>query len=152
LACQRDLDAYLFQKHPVGEDHMRQLLAAAALVLAVGCGGPSTPAVPEEATNAAAALDAHAAVAGGDRKLKGDGTGCKDKAEAVKLVDASNKEDQSEYINLWASGMQDQRCRGFSEGLGATVEKSDSDGWACIKPADDPQVDACFWIAPGRAN
>jgi len=131
---------------------MKQLFAGAVLFLAAGCGEPSAPSVPAEANTAAAALDSHAAVAGGDLKLKGDGSGCKDKVEAIKLVEASKKEDQSEYITLWADGMQDQRCRGFSEGLGATVEKTDSDGWACIKPADDPEVDACFWIAPGRAN
>lgn len=130
---------------------MRRMLATAILVLA-GCSEASNTAVPPEAQSAAAALDQHAAVAGGDTKLRGDGSGCKDKAEAIKLVAASAKEDQSEYISLWADSMQDQRCRGFAEGLGATVTTKDADGWACIKPADDPDVDACFWIAPGRVG
>ena len=129
---------------------MRILLATAILVVA-GCGDASNTAVPPEAQSAAAALDQHAAVAGGDTKLTG-GAGCKDKAEAIKLVAASKNEDQSEYINLWATGLQEQRCRGFAEGLGATVSTKDADGWSCIKPADDPDVDACYWVAPGRVG
>jgi hypothetical protein len=129
---------------------VRRLLALPAFILACGCGDASN--APAAARDAAAALDQHAAVAGGDIKLKGGGTGCKDRAEAARLVAASEKEDQSEYISMWADGMQDQRCRGFAEGLGATVEKKDSEGWACIIPADNPETDACFWIEPGRAG
>jgi hypothetical protein len=131
---------------------MRILLATTAFAFVSACGGPSAPDVPPEAKDAAAALDAHAAVAGGALKLKGGGAGCKDKTEAKALVAAEAKEDPSEAIKLWAEGMQDQSCRGFAEGLGATVKETDAEGWACIVPADDAANPDCFWIAPGRTG
>jgi hypothetical protein len=132
---------------------MRHVIAAAAVLLA-GCGPAETQQAAQDHASAITKAEVAAANGGviptGTTPLKGDGPGCKDRAEAAKLVTASKGADQSEYIRLWADGMQDQRCRGFSMGLGVTVKEKAADGWACILPADDPQNPTCFWIAPGR--
>lgn len=91
-------------------------------------------------------------LAGGAANTIGEAgaTGCKDKAKAMELVEAGKKDDQMEYIRLWAEGMQDQSCRGFVTGLGVSLERADEDGWDCILPIDDPDNRACFWIETRR--
>ena len=133
---------------------MRHVIAAAVVVMFAACGQAETQQAAQDHASAITEAQVRAANGGviptGTTPLKGDGSGCKDRAEAAKLVTASKGDDQSEYIKLWADGMQDQRCRGFSEGLGVTVKEKAADGWACIVPADDPQNPCCFWVAPGR--
>ena len=77
--------------------------------------------------------------------LKGDGPGCKDKALGIEL--ASLKDTDTHYISIWAQGMQDQSCRGFSAGLEVTVEERD-ETVACVRSAED---DACFWVRADMA-
>lgn len=132
---------------------MRRVIAAAAVLLA-GCGPAETQQAAQAHASAITEAQVRAANGGviptGTTPLKGDGPGCKDRAEAGKLVAASKGDDQSAYIKMWADGMQDQRCRGFSTGLGVTVKEKAADGWACILPADDPANTTCFWIEAGR--
>jgi hypothetical protein len=52
-------------------------------------------------------------VARGD-PLAGDGPGCKDKTIAAKLLPLEDYDPA--YIEIWAKGMQDQSCRGYSAG------------------------------------
>jgi len=77
--------------------------------------------------------------------MAGDGPGCTDKAVAAKL--AATAETDPAYIEIWAKGMQDGSCRGFSAGLDVTVEER-ADGLACVKAADDK---ACFWVRESMA-
>ena len=78
-------------------------------------------------------------------KMAGDGAGCTDKAIAMKL--AALEEIDPAYITIWAKGMQDDSCRGFSAGLEVTVEGR-SDGLACVKSAEDK---TCFWVKESMA-
>ena len=78
-------------------------------------------------------------------QLAEDGAGCKDKAIAAKL--AALEDVDPAYIEIWAKGMQDQSCRGYSVGQQVTVEDR-ADGMACIRAADD---EACFWVRESMA-
>lgn len=76
--------------------------------------------------------------------------GCKDRVKARALIAAAKDETkQAEYIQLWSEGMQDQSCRAFTTGLGASIEKENEDGLDCILSIDDPQNTQCFWIETG---
>lgn len=77
--------------------------------------------------------------------LKGDGPGCKDRALGAEL--ASIQETDPRYIEIWATGMQDQSCRGFSAGQDVTEDER-AEGIACIRTAED---DACFWVRADMA-
>lgn len=77
--------------------------------------------------------------------LAEDGPGCKDKAIAAKFLTLTDTD--PEYITIWAQGMQDQSCRGYSAGLEVTVEER-GDGMACVKAADDA---VCFWVRESMA-
>lgn len=72
--------------------------------------------------------------------MRGDGPGCTDQALGAKLAALSDTD--PEYISIWASGMQDQSCRGYSAGAEVTVEAR-AEGLACVRAADDA---ACFWV------
>jgi hypothetical protein len=78
-------------------------------------------------------------------QLAGDGAGCKDKTIAAKL--AALDEFDPAYIEIWAKGMQDQSCRGYSAGQEVTVDER-GDDMACVRAADD---EACFWVAESMA-
>jgi hypothetical protein len=77
--------------------------------------------------------------------LKGDGPGCKDKALGIEL--ASLQETHARYISIWAQGIQDLSCRGFSGGLEVTVEARDGTV-ACVRTAED---DVCYWVRADMA-
>lgn len=72
--------------------------------------------------------------------LIGDGPGCTDKALGARLAELTDTD--PEYISIWATGMQDQSCRGFGVGNEVTVDER-ADGLACIRTAED---DTCFWV------
>ena len=72
--------------------------------------------------------------------MRGDGAGCKNKAIAAELVALDDTNPR--YIEIWAKGMQDKSCRGFSVGLTVSVDGR-TDGMACVKSAEDA---ACFWV------
>ena len=78
--------------------------------------------------------------------LAGDGPGCKDKALGARL--ATLTEADPEYISIWAAGMQDLSCRGFSAGTEVTVDER-ADGIACVRTAED--TDGCFWVRESMA-
>ena len=78
-------------------------------------------------------------------QLEGDGPGCKDKAIAAKLITLEDFDPA--YIEIWAKGMQDQSCRGYSAGQEVTVDER-ADGMACVRAADD---EACFWVRENMA-
>ena len=141
-----------------GTQSMKHVLTAVALLLLVGCSDSPIEAAPPPAADATPAEPAAPAgetpaeiLAGGSKITIGPAgaTGCKDKTKAMALVEAGKKEDQAEFIKLWADGMQDYSCRGFTTGLGVAVEKTNEDGWDCILPIDDPDNKACFWIETG---
>ena len=92
-------------------------------------------------TLAASAIAGVAAAA----PMAGDGPGCKDKATAAKLLPLQDYDPA--YIDIWAKGMADGSCRGYSAGVEVTVEDR-GDGMACVKAADD---DACFWVRESMA-
>ena len=77
--------------------------------------------------------------------MAGDGPGCKDKATAAKLLPLQDYDPA--YIDIWAKGMADGSCRGYSAGVEVTVEDR-GDGVACVKATDD---DACFWVRDSLA-
>lgn len=79
--------------------------------------------------------------------LLGDGPGCTDKVAATRLAELQGKDFDPEYIEIWAKGMQDGSCRGYSAGQDVSVEER-SDGLACVKAADDTQ---CFWMPDAKA-
>jgi len=88
------------------------------------------------------ALVSHAAA----DQLTGDGPGCIDKARGARLAELTDT--NAEYISIWATGMQDQSCRGYSAGQEVTVEARD-DGLACVKAAEDAK---CFWVKGSMAQ
>jgi hypothetical protein len=77
--------------------------------------------------------------------MAGDGPGCKDKAIAAKLLLLQDSDPA--YIEIWATGMVDGSCRGYSAGVEVTVEDRGA-GMACVKATDD---DACFWVRESMA-
>ena len=77
--------------------------------------------------------------------MRGDGAGCTDKAIAAELVALDDTNPR--YVEIWAKGMQDQSCRGFSAGLTVTVADR-ADGMACVKSAGDA---TCFWVKESAA-
>lgn len=77
--------------------------------------------------------------------MAGDGAGCRDKAVAAKLIPLEDT--NPAYIEIWAKGMRDGSCRGYSAGQEvAVVERAD--GMACVRAADD---DVCFWVRESMA-
>lgn len=91
------------------------------------------------------AVDASKLTPGANVTLKAETKGCKDRAKAEELVAASKLDDPSKMIKIWAEGMQDRTCRGFTGGLAVSVEKVDG-RWACILPGDEPENKQCFWV------
>lgn len=79
-------------------------------------------------------------------QLTGDGPGCTDKALGARLAELTDTD--PEYITIWAAGMQDQSCRGYSAGQEVTVEARE-DGLACVKTAEDAK---CFWVKGAMAQ
>ncbi|MGE0502725.1 MAG: hypothetical protein AB7I79_18535 [Rhizobiaceae bacterium] len=77
--------------------------------------------------------------------MAGDGPACTEKAKAAKLATLTDLD--PEYITIWATGMQDGSCRGYSAGQEVTVEKRE-DGLACVRAEDDQ---TCFWITETKA-
>ena len=72
--------------------------------------------------------------------MSGDGPGCNDKARASEL--AGLEDFDPRFISIWAEGMQDGSCRGYSVGQEVTVDDR-ADGLACIRAEVD---ETCFWI------
>jgi len=137
---------------------MKRYAAAALLLVIAGCSDsadnaatPAEPAKPAEVASEPAAPAGEKTpaeiLAGGMANTIGPegAKGCKDKAKAMALVEAGKKDDPTEMIDLWAAGMQDQSCRGYTAGLGVSVEKTE-DGWSCILAIDDPDNKTCLWV------
>lgn len=72
--------------------------------------------------------------------LAGDVVGCTDKAAATRLL--ALEDTDAAFVGIWAKGMQDGSCRGYSAGQEVTVDER-GDGMACVRAADDK---ACFWV------
>ena len=88
----------------------------------------------------AAATIAAAWPAAADGAMTGDGAGCTDRAKAAEL--ATLEDTDPRYIAIWAEGMKDSSCRGFSTGQQVRVVERDG-GLACVLAADDV---SCHWI------
>lgn len=78
--------------------------------------------------------------AAADNAMTGDGAGCTDRAKAAEL--ATLEDTDPRYIAIWAEGMKDSSCRGFSTGQQVRVVERDG-GLACVLAADDV---SCHWI------
>ena len=74
------------------------------------------------------------------RPMTGDGPGCTDKMRASEL--AGLEDFDPRFISIWADGMQDGSCRGYSAGQAVMVDAR-TDGLACVRAMDD---EVCFWI------
>jgi hypothetical protein len=125
----------------------RVLIIAGALALA-GCGdkgGDSQAAAQHGSDITKAEVAASGGMPSANGAIKADAQGCKDKAKATELIAASKSGDTSKFITLWADGMKDQTCRGFSPGLPVKLDHQEGD-LTCILPGDDPANKQCFWI------
>ncbi|MGE0846256.1 MAG: hypothetical protein AB7L41_08295 [Flavobacteriaceae bacterium] len=99
----------------------------------------SIPGVPERLL--AALFLVAACSAGAADPMTGDGPGCTDKARAAELAGLDDFDPG--FIAIWAEGMQDASCRGYSAGQQVTVDERD-EGLACVRAEDD---EACFWVS-----
>ncbi len=76
--------------------------------------------------------------------------GCRDKERAKALIAAGKDESKQDlYLKLYAEGMVDQSCRGFTNGLGVHIERENEDGFDCILSIDSPESNECVWIETG---
>ena len=77
--------------------------------------------------------------------LAGNGPGCVDKSAAAKFAALSDTDPA--YIGIWADGMKDGTCRGYSEGQAVIVEDR-APALACVRAPEDSR---CFWVREDMA-
>jgi hypothetical protein len=77
--------------------------------------------------------------------MRADGPGCTDRAITARLT-ALRGADPAYFI-VWAEGVQDGLCRGYSSGLDVTVDER-SEGLACVRAPEDK---SCHWVADAMA-
>lgn len=115
-----------------------------ALLAATLCTGVISSASAEQTPAEILAGDAPYVV--GDAGARG----CRDKERAKALIAAGKDEAKQDlYLKLYAEGLVDQSCRGFTNGLGVHIEVENEDGFDCILSIDNPESKECVWIETG---